>query len=57
MRNYCDDIEKYELELYCHECGQEDLAYDRTVSNAEIWHCKKCKSEVQVSHKPNEDDY
>lgn len=57
MKNYFDDIEKYDAELYCNECGSDKIAYDRTVSNGEVWHCKNCKKEIMTSHKPNEDDY
>jgi len=56
-KDYFKDVEKYDLELYCHECGSEEIAYDRTCSNCEVWHCKVCKLEIQTSHKPNEDNY
>jgi len=59
-KNYFDDLEKWENSFYCNECGCDkitDFAYDRTVSNGEVWHCKHCKTETNVSDKPNEDNY
>jgi hypothetical protein len=57
---YFEDLEKWENSFYCNECGCDkitDFAYDRTVSNGEVWHCKHCKTETIVDNKPNEDRY
>ena len=60
MNEYFEDLEKWENSFECNECGefdQDGFAYDRTVSNSEVWHCKNCKAETVVNEKPNEDDY
>ena len=60
IRNYFDDLEKWENSFYCNECGCDevkDFAYDRTVANGEVWHCKRCKTETVQGNKPNEDNY
>jgi hypothetical protein len=57
---YFDDLEKWESRFYCNECGCDDIkdfAYDRTVANGEVWHCKHCKTEAILGNKPNEDNY
>jgi hypothetical protein len=57
---YFDDLEKWENSFYCNECGCDeitDFAYDRTVANGEVWHCKHCKTETVAGNKPNEDRY
>ena len=58
LSDFFEDIEKWETEFYCNECGCDkstDFAFDRSVSNGEVWHCKHCQTEILVSHKPNED--
>lgn len=60
MNEYFKDLDKWENSFECNECGelvQETFAYDRTVSNGEVWHCKNCKTEIVVNEEPNEDDY
>jgi len=57
---YFDDLEKYENRFYCNECGCNDIsdfAFERNVSNGQVWHCKSCKTELVTGHKPNEDKY
>jgi hypothetical protein len=57
---YFDDLEKWMNSFYCNECGCDkitDFAYDRTVSNGQVWHCKHCETEIVVGNKPNEDKY
>jgi len=58
--DYFKDTEKWEESFYCYECGSDserDFVYERSVANGEIWHCKNCKKETRVDHKPNQDDY
>lgn len=55
-RNYEDDLERYEQEFECNNCGNDLLGYSRTVANGAVWWCDKCKSEVLLSERPNEDD-
>lgn len=58
--SYFEDLEKWENEFYCNECGCDKVTgfyYDRTVANGEVWICKNCKTEDLVSEKPNEDNY
>ena len=60
MDKYFDDLDKYENDFNCNECGFEgvsEFAFERKVSNGEVWHCKNCKAEKVVGHKPNEDNY
>jgi predicted SprT family Zn-dependent metalloprotease len=60
MRDYFVDLEKWENSFYCNECNCyeiKDFAFDRTVANGEVWHCKNCKNEIMVNDKPNEDNY
>ena len=57
---YFEDFDKWEHSFYCNECGCDkitDFAYDRTVANGEVWHCKHCKTETVTGNKPNEDRY
>lgn len=58
MEDFFEDLDKYLESLYCIECGQdENLKYDRTVSNGEIWICPNCGHTIIVNHRPNEDNY
>jgi len=60
IRDFDTDIEKYENELYCSMCGNDDkktFIYDRSVANGEIWNCKDCGKENIVNHEPKADDY
>lgn len=60
MDKYFDDLEEYENDLYCSECGNDSKAtftYSRTVANGEVWYCKRCQKENLTLNKPNEDDY
>jgi hypothetical protein len=60
LDKYFEDLENYEDNLYCSECGSDDnsiFSYSRTTSNSEVWWCKNCKREESMSKKPNEDLY
>jgi uncharacterized phage protein (TIGR01671 family) len=60
IKNYFDDIEKWENSFYCNECGYDkitDFIHARNVANGEVWYCKNCKTEIRVNDKPNEDNY
>lgn len=56
-RNYEDDLEDWEQEFGCSQCGNDLLQYERTVANGEVWICKKCNNENLLNHKPNPDNY
>jgi hypothetical protein len=59
--DYFEDLEAWENSFSCGGCGIEtdvkDFNYQRTCASGEIWTCKGCDYETQVSEKPNEDDY
>lgn len=60
LDKYFEDLQNYEDELYCSNCGNDSkktFNYIRTVANGEVYWCKKCKTENLVSEKPNEDNY
>ena len=60
IKNYEDDLEEYEENLYCSRCGndsKESFTYYRTVANGDVYWCEKCKEENLVGNKPNEDNY
>lgn len=60
INKYFEDLDKWENSFYCNECGCDkitDFAYDRTVANGQVWHCKRCKTETVVGDKPDEDNY
>jgi hypothetical protein len=60
LDKFFDDLEKYEEQLYCSECGEDDkktFHYSRTTSNADVWWCQNCKREEVVSKRPNEYNY
>jgi hypothetical protein len=60
INQYFKDLEKWENSLYCNECGRDthttDFHYSRSVANGDVFICK-CKNEIVVDHKPNEDNY
>lgn len=58
-RSYFDDMEKWESEFECNECGeyeQKKFTYNRTAANGEEWICK-CGKDNLFNEKPNEDNY
>lgn len=60
MKDYFEDIAKYEAEFECGDCdnnGMDQFDYRNTVSNGEIWCCGNCNAEILVSEEPNEDNY
>jgi len=60
LNKYFDDLEEYENSLYCSECGgdkKDGFHYSRTCSSGEVYYCQLCKTEKQVSNRPNEDNY
>ena len=60
MKDFFEELEKWENSFYCNECGADkntDFIYDRTVANGEFWHCRHCKTETIVEDKPNEDTF
>ena len=60
LDKYFEDLQNYEDELYCSNCGNDSkktFNYIRTVANGEVYWCKRCKTENLVSEKPNEDNY
>jgi len=60
FKDYFADLDKWENSFYCNECGNSEhhnFAYNFTTSNSEVWHCKICKTDTQVSFKPKEDNY
>ena len=60
MKDYFNDLDKWELSFSCNECGsyeKNDFSYERTIANGEVWHCKHCHNEILVNQEPNQDDY
>lgn len=60
LDKYFEDLQNYEDELYCSNCGNDSkkkFNYIRTVANGEVYWCNRCKTENLVSEKPNEDNY
>lgn len=60
LDKFFSDLERYENDLYCDECGEEDktnFVYQRTCASGEVWHCKTCNQEHVKGVKPNEDNY
>lgn len=60
LDKYFEDLQNYEDELYCSNCGNDSkktFNYVRTVANGEVYWCKRCKTENLVNEKPNEDNY
>ena len=60
LDKYFEDLQNYEDELYCSNCGNDSkktFNYARTVANGEVYWCKRCKTENLVNEKPNEDNY
>lgn len=58
--SYFEDLEKWENNLACRHCGNDDketFGYGRTVANGDVYFCEECQSEVLMSKKPNEDNY
>lgn len=56
---YFEDLERYEDELFCTECGNDTKTFkhSRSVVHGEVWFCENCCIEKLVGKKPNEDDY
>ena len=60
-KDYNEDLKEWAESFCCGSCGCEDtvqeFTYNRTCASGDIYSCKACSSEVQVSHKPVETDY
>jgi len=59
-KNFEKDLDKYENQFSTNECdciGKENFAYERTVANGEVWHCKEHNVEIMTDEEPKEDNY
>lgn len=57
MGNYLKDLEEWENDFHCDECGNHDhkhFTYDRTFADGEVWHCDDCGIEIIVDEMPEE---